>query len=571
MKRIFNIKSAALILSVATLASCQNDMSKLKEYIVEKPAGMADNSALNGYSTLFQYMPEGVKLGTTISNQEYSDKTSNTVALVNSNFTEVQSPSDMMYGTAVNNAGAMNFVMAEAFTRSAAKAGKSVYGTSLCDYQNQNGAYLNDLIAPYVDGGGELVFVEKWVEQLSGGDLNDGINGLFQDYYWWSGLSQGHDATGGVDGTGCFWYENTENHENGWEGSIHFMVPAFEEPKSADGDIYRLAFDLKVTQPLTYYGGVISDSWQGLSWDITSFEPDQWYRVTVEFSIMPGSNSVGRNQLNFDVANTINKFYIDNVSLTRKEIVQEGTMIEYTPEEKDQMITTAMNEWVSGVIAATPEVKTWAAIANPLSDEDPSVLRGANGAVLEDKSLFYWADYMGEDYACDVVKAAREASSDLKLFVEESGLENAAKCAALVERIKSWESDGITKFDGITAVLNPVIGEDATAQLAYEASIVEMFKTLAATGKLIKLSGLDMSIMAGGISLDLPLFEEEHLKMADFYQFIINAYLTEVPAAQQYGIHKTSVVDTTAPVGLWDSSYNRKVTFKGFVLPFLNE
>ena len=74
---------------------------------------------------------------------------------------------------------------------------------------------------------------------------------------------------------------------------------------------------------------------------------------------------------------------------------------------------------------------------------------------------FYWQDYLGDiDYVRILESKARKYfaeyggnPSDLKLFINDFNLESwwdgNKKAKSLVEWIKRWEADGVTKIDGI--------------------------------------------------------------------------------------------------------------------------
>ena len=98
---------------------------------------------------------------------------------------------------------------------------------------------------------------------------------------------------------------------------------------------------------------------------------------------------------------------------------------------------------------------------------------------------------------------------------------------------------------------------------------------MAATGKLVKISEIDMGVVEKAFGTGIKtenITEEMHMKMADFYQFIVNKYFEIIPANQQYGITLWCPVDSPASsswrggeaVGLWDGNYNRRHTYAGF-------
>ena len=146
----------------------------------------------------------------------------------------------------------------------------------------------------------------------------------------------------------------------------------------------------------------------------------------------------------------------------------------------------------------------------------------------------------------------------------------------MINWIERWESDGETKIDGIGTQMHVsyILNEDD--QKKQEESIVKMFELLAASGKLIKITELDMGIVekafGEGIKTELVTFEQQ-LKMSEFYKFIVQKYFEIIPVAQQYGITQWSTTDSPAdsgwrkgePIGLWDANYNRKPAYEGFL------
>ena len=102
-----------------------------------------------------------------------------------------------------------------------------------------------------------------------------------------------------------------------------------------------------------------------------------------------------------------------------------------------------------------------------------------------------------------------------------------------------------------------------------------MFKLMAKTGKLVRVSELDMGYNnASGKSVPTnSMTEAQHKKMADFYEWIIKQYLTIIPPAQQWGICQWCTTDSpensgwraNTPVGIWDLNYYRKHVYAGFV------
>jgi endo-1,4-beta-xylanase len=107
-----------------------------------------------------------------------------------------------------------------------------------------------------------------------------------------------------------------------------------------------------------------------------------------------------------------------------------------------------------------------------------------------------------------------------------------------------------------------------------ETHIVDMFKLMAATGKLVRISELDMGIVdANGKTVLTADATDAQLKgQAAFYQFIVKAFFDNVPAAQRYGIAQWAQTDSPStsswranqPIGLWNAGYSRKRAYAGF-------
>ena len=88
-----------------------------------------------------------------------------------------------------------------------------------------------------------------------------------------------------------------------------------------------------------------------------------------------------------------------------------------------------------------------------------------------------------------------------------------------------------------------------------------MFELLAATGKLIKVSELEVSVSEAT--------DEEFTAQAEMYKFVAQEYFRLIPAEQRYGITLRSPIDRAdEPVGLWmtyERDHARKPAYAAFV------
>jgi len=297
---------------------------------------------------------------------------------------------------------------------------------------------------------------------------------------------------------------------------------------------------------------------------------------TLSTTITTASKHVGCSAIAFDLGFTATTYYFGNISLVE---VQKGTKDKQVPDTirhpippdvKIQIISGEFQKWIKNTMEVTGgAIKDWDVVNEPLDNAKPTEVRTGVGRTLADNE-FYWQDYLGgKDYVRWAVQLARQnGGNDLKLFVNETGLnDNLLKCNSLKDMVKYWESDGITKIDGIGTQLNLSCSLDDTIQVQNETNIVNMFNSLKTTGKLIRISALDMVLKdkSGKTVKTADVTREQQLRMSKYYNFVIRKYMEIIPAAQRYGVTLSNIIESADNyVGLWDAAYERKFTFSGF-------
>ena len=293
---------------------------------------------------------------------------------------------------------------------------------------------------------------------------------------------------------------------------------------------------------------------------------------------------------------------LDLKSVTVKKIVKTNS-IPLTPQEKSDTLTWAMNKWISGMMQATEgKVKAWDLINEAISGGGN--VNGFYALQTEATSEhnpqdFYWQDYFTpEMYGPIVEKAARDAYAavegttpeDLKLFINDYNLEsdwdNNQKVKSLVYWIGVWEKKGKelgwnTKIDGIGSQMHISYYENPQILESKKKAIQNMLKIMAETGKLVRISEIDMGYVdkdgkdVTTAQLEKLPIEERVAKekaMAEHYKWIIEQYFKIVPVSQQYGICQWCLTDSPTdsgwrpgqPVGLWNLNYQRKPAYGGF-------
>ena len=266
-----------------------------------------------------------------------------------------------------------------------------------------------------------------------------------------------------------------------------------------------------------------------------------------------------------------------------------------TPEEKKEALTPVLQNWIYGMMAATEgKVKAWDVVNEALSGADKDgdgkydLQHAATASADDAKNNFYWQDYLGDiDYVRTAVAAARKSFAahngdpeKLKLFINDYNLESYwddnAKLKSLIKWIHDWEADGVTKIDGIASQMHISCYADHDKQENAKNHIVKMLELMKESGKLCKISELDMGYEdAAGNSVTYDqMTEEQHKEMRDLYTFVLQKYFEIIPAAQQYGITQWCATDSPKdsgwrkgePTGLWDLNYLRKHTYAGFAV-----
>ena len=277
--------------------------------------------------------------------------------------------------------------------------------------------------------------------------------------------------------------------------------------------------------------------------------------------------------------------------------VEKGNKIPLTDEEKKDTLTWAMGKWIDGMMEATDGyVTSWDVVNEALSGADKDgdgkfdLQSAKRGNVSADDAMnnFYWQDYLGDiDYVRTAVADARKSFAahngdpkKLKLFINDYNLESDwddnGKLRSLIQWIKDWEADGVTKIDGIASQMHISCYADPKTQEKKKNHIVKMLELMAGSGKLCKISELDMGYVdaAGNKVTYDQVTEEQHKEMRDLYTFVLQKYFEIIPIDKQYGITQWCATDSPKdsgwrhgePTGLWDLNYLRKHTYAGFAV-----
>lgn len=364
--------------------------------------------------------------------------------------------------------------------------------------------------------------------------------------------------------------------------SQFFILPGGENPLT-EGD-YVLYLDITASKNAEGVELTMQNGWG-----------DDAQKLSVPVPISAGDNVVrlkfsGVTGGNYDV---ILKPQTTDATLDVRSVkvckVEKLNKIPVTPEEKAEILTAEMERWIKGMMEATAgQVKAWDVVNEAISGgpwgQRYDLQHAATGSG-DQSNKFYWQDYLGDNFVRIPVKFARKYFAEnggnpeeLKLFINDYNLESDwddnQKLKSLIEWIEQWESDGETKIDGIGSQMHIKCYMNPETQASNEQHVVKMLELMAATGKLVRITELDMGLCDenGNTVKTEDVTFEQHQAMAKFYKFVIDKYFEIVPLSQQYGICQWAQTDSPEgsgwrpgePIGLWDLNYSRKPAYGGF-------
>lgn len=370
-----------------------------------------------------------------------------------------------------------------------------------------------------------------------------------------------------------------------WNSQVNYEPGfAFE-----NGKTYHLKMKIKGSVAGEFGAGFQNpDGYKGCGDFPTIKVTTDWKEVDVTTKC-DGDNAL---RLLLNIGKYAGTLYIDDFEVY---YTKSSNTIPLTDEEKKKALTPALQNWIYGMMEATEgKVKAWDVVNEALSGADKDgdgkydLQSAKRGNVTPDdaKNNFYWQDYLGDiEYVRTAVAAARKGFADaggnpedLKLFINDYNLESDwdgnGKLESLKKWIKDWEADGVTKIDGIGSQMHISCYGNPKTQEAKKNAIENMLKLMAESGKLVRISELDMGYVdANGKEVKTAdMTEEQHKEMRALYEFVVKKYLEIIPENQQWGICQWCVTDSPAnsgwraglPVGLWDMDYYRKHTYGGF-------
>lgn len=443
--------------------------------------------------------------------------------------------------------------------------------------------------------------LEKAHNYCTNGNFADGTTG-------WT-LNNTGDGVTVVDGEGnpsgnakVLKLVSSASSENAWD--LQVMSPKMP---TLPGKKINMTFYVKSDQPgkmrVSFSGLKSNYPWMpwldaGGSWS-EAFEtvPDTWQRVSLDiFKYNDNDFEEGASEwsMNFDMGYLPGvTYYLDDVQITEigdaTSAPRRAGGVSYklkTPEEKRAILLDAMEQWIKGVTEHMGDrVYAWDVVNEAIADgsygwrgidgvfgtsnsdgvadsapeESTETGLSLNWAADAGNQHWYWGYYIGKDYAAKAFQFARKYAPNAKLFVNDYNLETSpGKLDALIDFVNYIDANG-GQVDGIGTQMH------VQAKNLTEAQVDAMFQKMAATGKLVRVTELDVALGTAN-----PSAEELQLQ-ADTYKYIIESYLRNVPEAQQTAITIWGLSDNKKEHEYWlkdqspnifDASYGRKIAYK---------
>ena len=466
---------------------------------------------------------------------------------------------------------------------------------------------------------------EDPMNNVLAGDASDFEGGTTGNWGSWGSNKESAEVEEGVG------YNNSKalalknkGDGNAWEAQCAYTFDdALQEGKKYIIQFYAKSTSAAGELQFQYQNGTTYSSQGGYN---TFSVGTDW--VKCEFTFTPAYDDANRIILNFGKVGAT--YYIDNIkfglakdqtSATRgiqyvlarngkaRKATRAGSKMYYvlkTPAEKQAALEGAMDAWVKGVAEHLAEKNVvpygYEVINEPIADGN-NMYRGlsegtfggtwtdddgntqydaapteddANGLTLNwGSGHWYWGYYV-PDYHVKAFQLARKyLPADTKLFVNDYNLETSPKkLEALIKFAKEIdEKNGSPIVDGIGTQMHVTLNcsDDAEKNAAsiaeLKAKVDAMFQTMAATGKLVRVTELDLSLGTGTPS------SNQYKAQSDAYRMIVESYKANVPEAQQSGITIWSLSDNEAEHEYWlkgqvpnlfDKDYKRKWAYKGF-------
>ena len=484
-----------------------------------------------------------MSLGATLKVSDFNKQELAHAAIV-TNCDNVAFGNSLMSGTIVNAKGVMNFLDMSDLLSHVEEIGYEVYGSPIVANTNQADEWLANLTAP----------IEIPVDFVEGKVVNYNDSTEFHGT-----IEKGTNAS-------IAKYDDQNTLKIGTAVNVRIVEGFDVDPLAKYTTTFWAKVDKDASYTITFSGNKVNGNGADGKWTL---KPGKWTKVVVE-----AQSAEGETEGYLRIENSRSAvIYIQRVEVG----YYPDNHRPQTAQERTDTINYALNTWCDGLMKINNgRIKSFDLIDEAIDTK--AVLDNGMFDLKHSTDKIFWQDILGsENYAPVVSKVASEKftahegnSSDLKFFISEIGLEDQKTFESLKYWIGIWDANG-AKIDGINAKLNLTYSEDEATLAANKAVFEKLLGNLASTGKLIRLSNFDIKYQdAEGTNVTADkITADQRQKLADFYKYAINRYMTDIPKDKQAGICKSNLSDTTDPVGLWSidsksKDWVRTATYKAF-------
>jgi endo-1,4-beta-xylanase len=447
----------------------------------------------------------------------------------------------MKHGAIVKDDGSFDYSTADELLNLATAAGLQVFGHTLVWHQNQNGNYLRSLT---VDAGSTSA-----TNLLSAGDFEAGTgsSGIGSTLFTGWNLLIGGNAAGSFEAVAGNNSARALQATVTTPGTNAYDVQAIGPNWTAVvGTQYKVSVDIKssvingkvrlVNQNNQYQQSdfTTTTSWATYSWTLTAAETSPSLR------------------LNFPAAGV---YTVDNIQI--KEITAGGAL---PAAQAAANVDSAMSRFIrNSVTRYSGKVKAWDVVIEAFNDGTGSIRTG--GATTSD--AFYWAQYLGRDFALKAFNYSKAADPSALLFINDYNLESDnSKLDSLLAFVNELKGKG-ARVDGIGTQMHISINTSKTA-------IDNMFVKLAATGLKIRVSELDVRVNPNNLT-GFTASTQNLTDQAAMYKYVVESFARNVPASQRYDFTIWGVADSDSwiitalhkedfPL-LFDANYGKKPAY----------
>ena len=544
MKKIY--RNGLLMLAMGALAVSCADYNTVDDFAADPDPSFSepykDLNPIKSYIDRDKY--PNMTLGATLKVTDFNkQELAHAAALTN--FDNLAFGTTLMSGSIVSSKGVMNFLNFKDLLDHVDEIGGEVFGSPLFANTNQADGWLDMLTAP----------VEIPVDFIEEKAVN------YNDSTKFSGTTD--KGTAGSIAK----YDNQNALKIASNAQVRIVEGFKVDPKSKYTITFWARSDKQASYSINFSGRTIEGSGANGRWN---FSEGKWVKVVVEN--VQAAEGVTDGYLRIENTRT-GVIYVQKVEAG----YFPDNHREMSEQEKKDTIDYAINKWCEGLMEINAgRINSFDLIDEPIDDK--AQLENGMYDLKHSKEKIFWQDVLGsENYAPQVSKEASAAYEKyggdpalLKFFIAESGLEDAKKFESLKYWLDIWDRNG-AKIDGINAKVNLVYSEDAAKQAENKKSLETLLENLAATGKLVRISNFDIKYQdASGLNVTAAnITAEQRQELADYNAYVIKAYMSKIPSAQQAGLCKGNLADTSDPVGLWSiakpsNDWVRTATYKAF-------